>query len=389
MLSGCAAVAPAALEREVPRGAHPGAPAASVGAEPIRLELIDDFNPPRPAPGSAPEVAAGAWDAALGGLSGLYYSDDEQLLYAVTDDPRRYPPRLYTFDLRLSERELVLAPRSVVPLRTSASSTLLEGIDCEALSSDGQGGLLIATEGNDDRPAQLEPRILQVSRGGLVSGSRVAIPEALVPEAGAASARGARSNGGFEGVAVSPGGRWLWAMLEASLRQDGPEASFERGADVRLLRWDLQAASAPPAQFWYATEALTPRPPPGVGGQGNNGVSDLIALDERRLLALERAYVVPAGGVGVNTIRLFEITVEPAPSTGDAALPRLHKRVLLDLNDVVERFEAGHRTLDNFEGMALGPRLPSGAQSLLLVSDDNFSATQRTVFVAFALRGGG
>jgi hypothetical protein len=43
--------------------------------------------------------------------------------------------------------------------------------------------------------------------------------------------------------------------------------------------------------------------------------------------------------------------------------------------------------LDNLEGMALGPRLPDGTQSLLLVSDDNFSNSQLTQFLLFRLNG--
>lgn len=358
----------------------------SRAAEPIRLDFIDDFNPPRPPSASPPAAPGAVWDAALGGLSGLYYSEEERLLYAVTDDPLRFPPRLYSFDVGLSERELGLVPRAVVQLRESTPSSLLDQVDCEALSSDGAGGLLIATEGNDDRPAQLQSRILQVSKAGLVSGQRVSIPAELVPEAGAASTRGARTNRGFEGLVVSPSGRWLYAILEEALRQDGPDANFEQGADVRLLRWDLHAA-APPEQFIYRTEPLGPRPPAGVAGQGNNGVSDLVALDEGRLLALERAYMVPAGGTGTNTIRVFEVVVPAAAPARVATPPRVSKRLVLDLNDVIGRLEPGLQVLDNFEGMALGPRLPSGARSLLLASDDNFNARQRTVFLAFALRG--
>ena len=389
VLAGCRAAgrepAPASSAAQVARGAHADAAPTSLGAEPIRLDFIDDFNPPRPPAGEAPVAAGAAWDAALGGLSGLYYSESERLLYAVTDDPRRFPPRLYTFDVQLSERQLVVVPRSVVMLHQRASSSLLDEVDCEALSSDGAQGLLIATEGNDGS-AQLESRILQVSKDGLVSGPRVAIPEALVPEAGAASTRGARSNRGFEGIAVSPSGRWLYAILEESLRQDGPDANVERGADVRLLRWDLQSDAAP-VQLFYRTEALSPKPPPGVVARGNNGVADLVALDERRLLALERGYVTPEGGAGVNTIRVFEVEVPERVAPGDASSSRVSKRLVLDLNAVIPRLEPGFQSLDNFEGMTLGPRLPSGARSLLLVSDDNFGARQRTVFLAFALHG--
>ena len=42
-------------------------------------------------------------------------------------------------------------------------------------------------------------------------------------------------------------------------------------------------------------------------------------------------------------------------------------------------------TLDNVEGITLGPKLSDGRQSVLLVSDDNFSPTQITQFFAFAL----
>ena len=41
--------------------------------------------------------------------------------------------------------------------------------------------------------------------------------------------------------------------------------------------------------------------------------------------------------------------------------------------------------LDNYEGLALGPRLPGGRRSLLLQSDDNFSAGQVTRVVALGV----
>ena len=41
--------------------------------------------------------------------------------------------------------------------------------------------------------------------------------------------------------------------------------------------------------------------------------------------------------------------------------------------------------LDNIEGMTLGPQLPDGRRSLVLVSDNNFAASQFTQFLLFAL----
>ena len=41
--------------------------------------------------------------------------------------------------------------------------------------------------------------------------------------------------------------------------------------------------------------------------------------------------------------------------------------------------------LDNYESLALGPRLPGGSRALLLQSDNNFSAGQVTRVVALGV----
>ena len=59
----------------------------------------------------------------------------------------------------------------------------------------------------------------------------------------------------------------------------------------------------------------------------------------------------------------------------------IRKRLMMDLNDL-------NRSLDNLEGMTLGPLFPDGSQSLVLVSDDNFNdLTQSTQFLLFKLKG--
>jgi len=385
--SGASASATAAL----PSGAT-ASPAASVavplaappsgaGAE-VSLELIDDFNPPRPSStgAGADGAPAAAWDAALGGLSGLFYSAPDNLLYAISDDRGRFPaPRLYSFGLELGEHLLRLAPRSVVLLHEPEPTGSLTALDGEGLAGDGRA-LFLSVEGNEEPPSQRESRVLQLDRDGLVRGS-VLVPPAFRPAGGDQPPRGTRANLGFEGLSVSPSGRWLFAMAEAALYQDGPVASFDQGTRVRLARWDLERPGEP-LELGYRTDPVEPRlEAPSVA---HNGVSELVALDDERLLVLERAYV-EAGERRVNTVRIFQVDLAQAAAEGGSP-PLLAKRLVLDLNDVVARFDEGQRELDNFEGMTLGPRLASGNPSLLLVSDDNFSARQRTVFVAFELR---
>jgi hypothetical protein len=50
---------------------------------------------------------------------------------------------------------------------------------------------------------------------------------------------------------------------------------------------------------------------------------------------------------------------------------------VLDVNAI------GLPKVDNLEGMAFGPRLANGHASLVMISDDNFSATQVTQVLVF------
>ena len=376
LLASCSRGAP---EAHTVSSSHAAAPAA----EPISLELVDDYNPPRPPPDEAITEPGARWDAALGGLSGLHYQRESATLYAISDVSPRFPPRIYAFDVALTEGSLDVSPRAVLRLRGPAPARLLEELDAESITGDGSGGFYVGTEGGIDRPAQPLPSILRLQQDGLIAGA-LALPEAYLPSTDG-EPRGTRTNRAFEGVASSPSGRWLTAIVESPLHQDGPDADFEHGGWVRLLRWDL-ASPGDPAEYLYPIEPL-PRPARGTPAGGNNGVSELVSLDDRRLLVLERAYVPLAEGQGPNTIRIFEVTLPDAPAPAGSPPVQLPKRLVLDLDDIVPRLEPGQQSLDNMEGMTVGPELRDGTGTLLLVTDDNFRAEQRTVFLAFRLRG--
>ncbi len=57
----------------------------------------------------------------------------------------------------------------------------------------------------------------------------------------------------------------------------------------------------------------------------------------------------------------------------------IHKKLVLDLTQLGIK-------LDNLEGMTLGPRLPDGSQSLVMISDDNFNPQQVTQLLLFRLK---
>ena len=94
-------------------------------------------------------------------------------------------------------------------------------------------------------------------------------------------------------------------------------------------------------------------------------------LNSRFLLAMERSFSVGAG----NTIRIYRAAVPGATDVSGVAdidsvtgLRTVHKTLLLQLPAKV-----GGLDLDNVEGMTRGPLLPDGRQSVLLVSDNNFT----------------
>jgi hypothetical protein len=362
------------------------APPERHAPEPVQLELIADFNPPRPEPSAPLDAPGPRWDAALGGLSGLYYDRSSSTLYAVSDLPRRFEPRLYTFSVELTDTSLHLEPKSVQFFREREPSGRLEGLDAESIAGDGRGVFYIGTENGFERPKQTVPRILRVQADDLLVTGELTLPEAYLPSPDAPP-RGTRSNLAFEGLALSPSKRWLAAMVESSLEQDGEPATFEHGASVRLLLWDL-TAPGDPTEYFYPIEPI-PRPSTGTPIGGVNGVSELIFVGERRLLVLERAYVPLAEGHGPNTLRIYEVAMPDEPTPPGGPPRQLSKRLVLDLDDIVPKLDPGARLLDNAEGMTIGPDLPSGEASLLLVTDDNFRTEQRTVFLAFRIRGAG
>ena len=88
-----------------------------------------------------------------------------------------------------------------------------------------------------------------------------------------------------------------------------------------------------------------------------------------------------------NTIRIYRVALPGATDVSGVAdidsvagLRPARKTLLLELPATV-----GGQPLDNVEGMTRGPRLPDGRQSVLLVSDNNFTAGQASQVLLLAL----
>lgn len=142
---------------------------------------------------------------------------------------------------------------------------------------------------------------------------------------------------------------------------DGELPVGRHGALTRITRFDVETGS-PDARYAYTLDAVS------AGPGGDHGLSDLVVLDGENFLAVERGY-----GIRVSC-RVYRVSVGDATDiSGIRSLVKVRvtamtKTLLADLSAT-----PGLSPLDNIEGITLGPMPPDGGQSVVLVSDDNFS----------------
>lgn len=288
-------------------------------------------------------------------LSGIVWDDATRTLWAVQDESANIVSLTPDPAFQVWTFGPVVALRMAFPL------------DLEALVVTRDGFIVASEKG---------PRVLEVDRRGNL---RRDIP---LP----AHFANSRENKSLESLAMSPDGRYLFTTTEEALTSDGDLATLASGTRVRILRMSRNGADF--TEHAYATDPLPYAP-------GDYGVADMAALSSEDLLVLERGWAVGSG----NTARIYRISLaEPATSCLDAReltadTPVAKKRLVVDLAALAVHGLALPKTkqrqssplLDNYEGLSLGPRLPDGRQSLLLVSDDNARTDQFSRIVVLAV----
>lgn len=325
----------------------------------------------------------------VGGLSGIDRDPRSGTWYFVSDDRNRYnPARFYTGRLDFNRATGAFTGVRVtgVTTLTRADGTPYPGYglpgsaDPESIRYDRWSGrLLWGDEG--DRPDAANPAIpisQAAVRGMDLQGRHVRtfpLPSNLRLTN---TESGPRRNAGFEGLAVTA--RSITAVTEGPRYEDGPVPTAEAGAVARLTVWRREGQVR--GQYAYPLDPLPAAPIPPTG-QADSGVSELLAIDEHRYLALERSWLE-----GVNyRVKLYEIDLRSATNVlarhsleNGAAYRPVTKRLVSDLGEF-------RPPVQNLEGMAWGPRLATGECTLVIGADDNFDARETTQFMAFGVRG--
>lgn len=309
----------------------------------------------------------------IGGLSGISYDAADDLYYIISDDrSAKSPARFYTARINVSDNGigdvqfvgthpwLDRDGQPFRPLDVDAVPAVVPP-DPEAIAFDaGRQRLYWTSEGErrtgPGAPILLDPWVRSAGLDGSFLGE-FALPEDLRMSA---DEHGPRRNGTLEGLTLTPDGRHLWAAMEGPGYEDGPPPDAQRGALTRVFRFDADSGAVD-GRYTY------PLDPVSAGPGGDNGLSDLVALDDRNFLVIER-------GFGTHVaVRIYRASLVDGST-------EMTKTLLADLTST-----PGLAPLDNIEGITLGPKLPDGRQSVIAVSDDNFSPTQVTQFLLFAL----
>jgi hypothetical protein len=251
-------------------------------------------------------------------------------------------------------------------------------IDPEGIRIAPNGNLYISSEGNWNAAAA--SRFQPFVREFKIDGTYVRdfeMPTAFNYVDNATT--GARNNKLFEALAVTPNGT-VFTANEDALIEDGPITTLTAGSVVRVVKLN-PATGKPLAQYAYNVGPIPVDKGPTGAFAPDNGLPELLAISETEFIAIERAF---ADGVG-NTIKLFLTKIESdttdvsgLKSLTGAVYKPMTRELLLDMP-----INYNGVKLDNIEGISWGPRLPNGNRTLILVSDNNFSDTQTTQFLAF------
>jgi hypothetical protein len=280
------------------------------------------------------------------------------------------------------------------------------------------------------------PSLYEFSRNGRLIGM-FEVPLELTPKPagavdyvavrdGSASGSGRQDNRGYEGVAISPDGKLLFAVLQDPLLDEGPRSNASDltdndGRDGRNLRivvfdndWRSRTYRQSVAQYVYQLEpqaAIRDRILAAGGSAGasdprqgrNIGLSAIVALNQHQFLVLERdnrgiGVDNPAGrGAGVapfpplaivGSKRVYKIDIRgasdvsglPLPDDGNLAaagivpVQKNDGKVFIDL--AADTLLPNGNQAEKWEGLTIGPRLFGGGHVLVAGNDNDYSVTQ-------------
>ena len=202
----------------------------------------------------------------------------------------------------------------------------------------------VFVSGEDDQ------EILEYNLQGQLTGRKLNIPEVF---------KTAYSNGSFEALTYQVATQRFWTTSENTLKADGQKPTVKRKIANRLRLQSFGDDLQPKEQYWYETDSAVTRK---HKGRSILGVSGLAALDDGRIVVLEREMYFPKKQIGSYSLVKLYLVDPTQQQPGEV----LQKTLLAEFRTKVN---LTRRSFANFEGICVGPRLADGRQLLVLVCD--------------------
>ncbi|NMO50115.1 esterase-like activity of phytase family protein [Actinoplanes sp. TBRC 11911] len=242
-----------------------------------------------------------------------------------------------------------------------------DGTPYDGLTADNES-LAVLPDGEYLVGSETEPSIRVFGRDGVQRASLPVPARFVVAPAGQSTA-----NATFEGLTVTDGGNRIIASMEGPLSGD-TDATLHR-----FLTYDKDRHGR-----WSLAKETAYRTAPG------NRVAEVQAYGRDSVLVMEAAFTAETG----NTISLYAVPKFSASpditKVADAGKrPSVRKTLVADLvkcptlGATAKEFQT-NPLMDNYEGMAI---VPGGtADTVHVISDDNFGATQITRVLTLSAR---
>ena len=323
----------------------------------------------------------------VGGLSGIDYDAKNDLYYLISDDRSMFnDSRFYTAKIRLLENKVEgIDFQSVTTLKNETekvygnwNTTPTTSADPEDIRFNPKTNTLVwSSEGarviTADKEVLQNPSLNFMDLKGDFLGN-ITLPENLAMQK---LEKGPRNNGTLEGITFDKKYKNIYTNIEEPLFEDGTQANTSKGGLIRLYQFNVKTKKNT-AQFGYQLEPIAREPNP-KGTFAVNGVSAIQYYGKNQLLVVERSY---STGTQACTVKVFlcdlnKVTnIKDYPSLQNQKLELVSKKLMLNMDDL-------GIFVDNIEGLTFGPKLANGNQSLLFISDNNFSDKQKTQVLVF------
>ena len=322
----------------------------------------------------------------IGGLSGIVYDKKAKKLLAISDDKSKVnETRFYEFDIIMSEKSFQVKPTGVVKLKDNNGKFFKLGkADFEGITLF-NNDILVSSEGPYRALLPATPEFYRFSRSGEFK-EMLPIPEKFLPPKKNQTQKlsGSRDNKSFETLSTSIDGKTVYLGSEEALFQDGDMTTISYASTVRIVQYQNLK---PSKEFAYKLEKIEAIKSADLSPP-DTGLVDIAAIDDKIFYTLERSYIPFSNK---NIIRIYKCTINELTtdiskigSLKNADYSSVHKELVADLDNYLVKMSP--QELDNVEGITLGPTLPNGNRSLIVVSDNNFGKGQRTLFMAFEIK---